>query len=283
VLVNDQTTHLFTQQIGIVSPDRSTAEEDAVRSVSVGQSSTLQVRAIAITGAGLQVRFNQEFDVRALLAGTDLGSFIVVLRDNVPVKGRVAISPDGQGFIFIAEGAALPDGPYTVQLRSGSQGFTNLDGEPLDGDGDGRAGGDFRGRFDVTSGALHLGLNDTGESAGRVVVRSPDSIIEQPGDIDWVSQRWAVEPNRAASSDSIVLESRVGGLVALSALPALFDKSLLRRALAAGRRRREAGEPININLRVPLADPSAVERSPGWVAHWLGQRRVKGNTWRIRL
>ena len=299
VLVIDQSAHPFAQALGfavaecpaavpapsdLLSADPMAAPLSGQAAAAAGRPPTLQVRAVMVTGAGLHVRFNQAFATRALLAGDGVRSHLEVLRDNVAVHGRVVLDPDAEGFVFIADGVLLPDGAYTVRLRSGANGFTRPDGEALDGDCDGRAGGDYRGRFNVTGASLRLSLNDTGEAAGLATTQPLDPVFELGADIDWVLQGWSAEPEPADDSPWEALTGGIGGLASWAVLPGAVANPMARRALAAGRRRRDADgeEPIRIGNQAASGDPSIAHRTPTWVSRWLG-RKADSNDWRIRL
>ena len=50
---------------------------------------------------------------------------------------------------FVATGGPLPEGDYSVFLRSASDGFKHANGELLDGDNDSVPGGDFVDQFTI--------------------------------------------------------------------------------------------------------------------------------------
>jgi hypothetical protein len=245
---------------------------------------------VVVTGGGLRVRFNQAVDVRALTAPGSTDAHIVVLRDNRPVKGRIVVDTDGQGFAFIVDGL-LPEGAYTVRLPSA--GTAKPNGEALDGDYDGKAGGDFRGHFNVAAPAQRLSLDD-GPSFERLAAPGAGGIITLDGGNDWVAQRWTVQHDAGLGGglDAVwtSLTGGVGGLVTLAAMPLAVNTRLARRALAAGARR-PADDDMDVDaapIRIaapaePGAEPTATRRAPGWVARWLGSRRDEHNDWRIRL
>ena len=297
-----QTAHPYTQAIGFATVD-SNASGSVLRPESMATlldsppadaAVALQVRAVVVTGNGLRVRFNQAVDVRALAAG-DADTHIVVQRDSRPVKGRIVVDADGQGFVFVAEGGLLPDGSYTVRLPS--RGAAKPGGEALDGDYDGKAGGDYRGRFTVTGAAqrLSLGLGlDAGASFERLAAATGQGFIALDSSLDWIAQRWQVQRDSASGDTTdtawTTLTGGFGGLAMLAAAPAALDTRLARRALAAGARRREAGDgsadgaPIRIAPQAPrAAEPTAARRAPGWVARWLGGHQEDSKGWRIRL
>ena len=299
-----QTAHPFTQAIGFATVD-SNASGSALRPESMATlldsppadaAAALQVRAVVVTGHGLRVRFNQVVDVRALATG-DADGHIVVQRDSRPVKGRIVVDADGQGFVFVADGGLLPDGSYTVRLPS--RGAAKPGGEALDGDYDGKAGGDYRGRFTVTGAAqrLSLGLGfslDGGASFERLAAATGQGFIALDSSLDWIAQRWQVQrdsaPGGATDTAWTTLTGGFGGLAMLAAAPAALDIRLARRALAAGARRRDEGggssndAPIRIAPHDPqAAKPIAARRAPGWVARWLGGQQEEKKGWRIRL
>ena len=294
VLFTDQSAHPFAQAVGFAVVESATGQPTRHNLTALlesyptsgGPPATLQVRAVIVMGGGLRVRFNQAFDARALLSVDGQAAHIVVMRDNLAVKGRIVIDSDGEGFIFIAEGALLPDGNYTVRLLAGPKGFTNLNGGGLDGDYDGKAGGDYRGRFSVTGSALRLSLND-GEQPMQLAPAQPfEALIELSSDLDWITQRWSTEPDLQADDSSwAALTGGIGGLVTLAAMPGAIDSRMAKRALAAGRRRRDPDnreQPIQISSQAASANPSAVSKAPAWVSRWLGQRKADSNDWRVR-
>jgi VCBS repeat-containing protein/YD repeat-containing protein len=297
--------HPFAQVTSLVTVD-SNASGAALESETLATllgsdapshpSSLLQVRAVIVTGGGLRVRLNQAVDVRALAAG-DVDTHITVLRGDQPVKGRIQIDPDGLGFAFIAEGGVLPAGNYTVRLRA--SGVVRPGGQALDGDYDGKAGGDYRGRFTVGAHPLlgTLGEGD-GASFAQWVAADGERLINLDGSIDWMAQRWHVQPDAAASvladPDWVTLTGGIGGLVTLAAMPGAVDTRMARRALAAGARRRDGSPspsdaaPIVIAPRAtPAGEATAARRAPGWVARWLASRKDHADDdrkgWRIRL
>lgn len=280
VTMTDQSVHPFTQSLGFAVAEGAPA--------SSGQSTSLQALSVSVTGAGLRVRFNQSFDVQRLLAAGDLGSHIVVMRDQLPVKGRIVVDPDGEGFTFIVEGALLPEGAYTVRLRSGPEGFAKPNGDALDGDYDGKPGGDYRGRFNVAY-TLRPGLIGSGAADHLTAVAGVTGAVAVAGDLDWTARRFSLHDDAAAGSAWAALTGGIGGLVTLAVAPGVIDTRMARRALAAGGRRPAADPlhdkaPIRIAPREPQAAPGAATRqTPAWVSRWLGSRTPDARDWRVRL
>jgi hypothetical protein len=126
-----------------------------------GPSSTaaLQINSMVATERGLRVRFNQALAAAALQAAS--GSALLLMRGDQVVPGTLVIDPDGEGLRFDTDAGSLPAGEYRVLLRSDSGAFVTPGGARLDGDYDGRAGGDFQGRFTVPVSA-GLGAADAG-------------------------------------------------------------------------------------------------------------------------
>jgi hypothetical protein len=140
--------------------------------------SALQVRELVATADGVHLRFNQRVDLTRLLRASGengtgspaTNATFVLLKDGVPVPGVLVPDPDGEGFVFIAQGGVLPPGDYRVLLRAAADGVLTPQGATLDGDFDGRAGGDYRARLSVPGSRPVVSL-DTGEvGAGKLTV-----------------------------------------------------------------------------------------------------------------
>jgi hypothetical protein len=203
----------------------------------------------------------------------ELNSRIVVLRDDYPVKGHIVIDPDGGGFTFAAETGLLPEGAYKIRLQSG--GFSTPAGETLDGDFDGKAGGDYRGRFNIMSVTL--------EQSSKAAAVSDD--------FDWITERWGVQDDVLTDSEALwsALTGGFGGLAMLATKPDAKDTRMARRALAAGARKHddELGDSVQ-DIRIASHGMQTVETvatrpMPGWVSGWLGPRKPANQDWRIRL
>jgi len=296
-----QTAHPFTQVMGFAvvesapaasgvggprTPDRVAALLDS-ESASVLPTAPLQVRGVTVSGSGLHVRFNQAFDGRSLLADGGLGSHVVVMRDKLAIRGRVVLDADGEGFVFMADTALLPEGAYTFRLLSGRGGFAKPDGEPLDGNYDGRAGGDFLGSFNVLNSAMGLSLMDRDlVEPGLSQSQQFDLSLALAGDIDWIAQRWSAELD-AADDFWTSVTAGAGGLLILAAGPETSEKDGARRmsAVRAGRGGADddGEQPIRIGKAAAATSPLPIPKAPAWILRWLGQHRAGVNDWQIRL
>ncbi|MFO0889085.1 MAG: cohesin domain-containing protein [Isosphaeraceae bacterium] len=130
---------------------------------------TFQVASITATPTGFVARFNQPIDLSTLnlydTASGALGPADATLVGATvgTVRGSLIPSPDGLSVTFLRTGGLLAADTYQVVLRSAANAFRTAAGEPIDGDGDGVAGGDFTASFTVDAPA-----------AGTVVVGLPD-------------------------------------------------------------------------------------------------------------
>jgi hypothetical protein len=155
----DSTAHPLSQTLAVAASARSEStrpgnegppvEPGNDESSASGDTLTLRVQTVVATGGSVHVRFNQPFDVR-ILSSEDIGRRVTITRNNVVMKGRLLADPDGRGFAFVVDPGSMRDGSYEVLLRAGPEGFAKPNGEALDGDADGRAGGDYRGHLHLT-------------------------------------------------------------------------------------------------------------------------------------
>jgi hypothetical protein len=161
----DQTAHRSNRTLAVVVADgkpgadstrpltaeamQSLIESNPTAAGMPGPSSTavLQISSMVATERGLRVRFNQALSAAALQAASASGSALQLMRGDQVVPGTLAIDPDGEGLRFDTDTGALPAGEYRVLLRSDSGAFVTPGGVRLDGDYDGRAGGNYQGRF----------------------------------------------------------------------------------------------------------------------------------------
>ena len=109
---------------------------------------TLQVTSFQPTFSGFEAQFNRALDTSLLnLYGTETGGFgppDVTLVGAVVGNVRGTLVFDSTSHIvFVKTAAPLEPDTYTVTLRSAINGFKDLDGQLLDGNGDGVAGDDF--------------------------------------------------------------------------------------------------------------------------------------------
>ena len=137
------------------------------------QAATLRVNALTTTATGFQAVFDRLLDTSSLnlydnstgtlgpedvtltgsVTGQIRGSLVV---DTVAGQQRITFIETGQAGVLgsAASGTlfgVLPDGTYTVTLRSATNGFQDTNGNMLDGNGDGTAGDDFVTTFVVNN------------------------------------------------------------------------------------------------------------------------------------
>jgi hypothetical protein len=270
---------------------------------------TLQVRMVSVSGSGLHLRFNQQIDSATLgraSAGEPVRSgIVVVMRGDEEVRGTLVPDPDGAGFRFTADSGLLRPGEYSLLLRSGSSGFVDLRGGTLDGDYDGKAGGDYRARF--SAGASVLGAAD---SAAPLFgsADSFESMLGQSTGLPWLGEP-LVESMADPASSLLSLLGGAGGTAMLLASIGPWGVAAPVRKTPAARRDRPvlpAARRRTGIAAMPAADPPApraeaaievrtggltadgldfalARKSPGWVSRWLDGQSSPVNDWRIRL
>jgi hypothetical protein len=132
---------------------------------------SLRVTSIEETVTGFKARFTHAIDAAVinLYSGempptAPMGSADVLLTSATKgaVRGSLVFDADGAGFTFVKTGGPLAADSYTLVLKSGSDAFRKAGSlDPLDGDDDGVAGGDFSDGFVVTTSTLPvLGIAD---------------------------------------------------------------------------------------------------------------------------
>ncbi|MDV6029538.1 MAG: hypothetical protein F9B45_05410 [Phycisphaera sp. RhM] len=143
-----------------------------------------QVTQLIPNPSGFELSFNRPFDLTEfqlydsslddnLLSQSDLR--LTANSTGADVAGSVIYDPAAQTLQFIKTGAALVDGTYTITLRSGLNSILADNGDTLDGNGDGVAGGQYTASLTVDhSGARVLGLGDIVRAAGQPIDLTPD-------------------------------------------------------------------------------------------------------------
>jgi hypothetical protein len=142
---------------------------------STASPAALQISSMVATEHGLRMRFNRALSAAALRAAP--GTALLLLRGDQVVPGTLVIDPDGAGLRFDAEGGSLPAGEYRVLLRADSGAFVTPEGVRLDGDYDGRAGGDYHGRFTVPVSA-HVGATEVSSELLQAASAFNDAAID---------------------------------------------------------------------------------------------------------
>ena len=126
--------------------------------VSVGPS-YLRVIGFTPTDSGFSVRFSGTFDSSVInlytgAGGVAFGASDVLVTQGPKrqlVRGSLVLDADKQGFTFVGTGGTLPAGNYEVTLASRANGFLDARGRPLDGNGDGTSGDNYRHAFIVSA------------------------------------------------------------------------------------------------------------------------------------
>ncbi len=149
---------------------------DAIHTVAFRRD--VFVSALVPTSTGFIAEFSEPIQAKRLnLIDTEsagLGPADVRLVGAVsgPVSGSVTVDPSQDWVEFVKTGGPLLPDTYEVTLRSALDGFQDLTGKPLDGDGDGTMGGDFTTRFVVETpspDAVTLSLPDFARGPGETV------------------------------------------------------------------------------------------------------------------
>jgi hypothetical protein len=188
-----QSSHDLPRALGFVRSDAAPplseaallreVHRDAAPDRSTAASSMLQVAWIQVTDRGLRVRFNQAIDPARLTA-----SAIRVTQGGLPIEGRVIVNADGDGFFFEPAAGRFDTAGYAIRLLAQGGAFVTPQGQLLDGDYDGQAGGDYVGQFVVTptgsTAAVEHDAQQTAADGGwhsPVSSESPDVTVLQAG------------------------------------------------------------------------------------------------------
>ena len=166
--------------------------------------------------------------------GQVAGAADVTLRGATTGLVRGSLLVEGTRVSFIASGGTLAPDTYTATLRSAADAFTDLaDGELLDGNNDGVAGGDFVGTFTVdASTAMTVGLPD--------FVRGPGQTLQAPatGSGAALQEGWPIRLSNSAGLTSLTMTIQYD--------PTLLDISDVRLGSDA-----MAGSQVESNLTSP--------------------------------
>ena len=144
--------------------------------VSATDLDLLQVTEFTPNTSGFEILFNKAIQDSAI----DLASS----QDNVLLKdssgnlldGSIVFQDGFTGFTFVNTGVPLAPGSYSITLESGEGGIVDLNGQILDGDNDGQAGGNYTANFIVVDNqARILNLDDFTLAPGEFVSTSAES------------------------------------------------------------------------------------------------------------
>ena len=149
----------------------------------------LIVTSLTPTSSGFIAEFNLTFDSTVLnlhdLQAAGLGAADVVLRGETSglVPGSLVLEAVSRTITFVRTGDPLQPDIYTVTLRSAIDGFRDVTGSPLDGNGDGVVGDDFQVTFAIApppGNAVEIGLPDFERGAGQEVNVPADNTLGIP-------------------------------------------------------------------------------------------------------
>jgi len=140
-------------------------------------SSPLQVSKLTPTATGFEMEFNHPIDPSALNLydeNGEFGSADVALVGEVTgeVRGSLVVAPGARKVTFVKSGDVLVPDRYTIQLKSGLQGFKGVDGDLLDGNLDESQGDNYSGNFTIAAPApeaIVLGVPDITRGFGQAV------------------------------------------------------------------------------------------------------------------
>ncbi len=136
------------------------------------------IAAFEPSASGFTAEFSEQVNADQLnlfdTQGQAAGAADVVLHGATTGDVRGSFVVDGTSIAFVASDGALAPDTYTATLRSAADAFTDLaDGELLDGDGDGAAGGDYVATFTVDA-ATGVSVELPG------IVRGPGQALQVP-------------------------------------------------------------------------------------------------------
>ena len=170
-----QASHVYGRAGGAFTVQASATDEDgtwaaAPKPVEVS-ADLLNVVGFTPTATGFAVRFDHAFDPTTInLHDSQLPDVVLTgERTGVVRAANLVLDADNQGFSFVRSQGTLVADRYSVQLRSGADGFHDPAGA-LDGNNDGTAGDDYRAVFDArAAGQGTLSLPDFMRGPGQAV------------------------------------------------------------------------------------------------------------------
>jgi hypothetical protein len=135
-------------------------------------------------GSGFQVRFNGDPDAGVLNLYDQDGTFgpadvTLVGANTGPVRGSLVPGPGGQAFTFVKTDGLLPPDTYTVTLRSAADGWKDVNGQSLDGNGNETPGDNYVTSFLVeppAAGAIVVSLPNVTRGRGQPVNVPADNL-----------------------------------------------------------------------------------------------------------
>jgi hypothetical protein len=139
----------------------------------------LRVTTFAPEANGFAVRFNRAFDVAVLNlydglgasgpAGLGAADVLLSTLGGANQAGSLLLDADQKGFAFVRTGATLAAGDYRATLVSGAGALRDLQGRPMDGDGNGASGGNAVFTFGVAAPGPVLSIADAMRGPGQAL------------------------------------------------------------------------------------------------------------------
>jgi hypothetical protein len=188
----------------------------------------LEVVSVEPTATGFHARFDQaidptELNLYARAVGT-LGAADVTFEGvSGLVRGSLIPDADDLGVTFVRTGSPLPTGEYTLVLSSRSNGFIDVHGRPLDGNGDGVNGDDF-------TTTLTIDVDPATAPVLRILdlARGPGQLVRSPAN---TGAGIPITITRAAGASSVTFElaydSTMLDVVSVSLAPGLGPTAAL--------------------------------------------------------
>jgi fibronectin type 3 domain-containing protein len=197
-VAGDAGVHTFSSNPTFNTPGSQTiTATDTANSAMTGTSSAIAVRGLMVQSVtlkpyGFVVTFNKGFNTSSLsLYGTGATPADVVLvgatagiggGPGVLPNASIVLSTTTNTLTWIYTYGMLPDDSYTLTLVSGSSGFKDLSGVPLDGNNSGVPGTNYTTTFSTSYNATNVGLvipsfaRGPGQSVNLVVPGSSPSV-----------------------------------------------------------------------------------------------------------
>lgn len=180
---NNSTANIFNPSNSIDGIEKSNLELVLLETeVSATDLDLLQVTEFNTTTSGFEILFNKPIQdsVINLYSDDSLASSQsdVLLKDQSdnPINGSIVFQDGFTGFTFIKTGDSLAPGTYSITLEGREDGIVDLNGQILDGDNDGQAGGNYTTNFIVVDNQARIfNLPDLILAPGEFVSSSAES------------------------------------------------------------------------------------------------------------
>jgi len=231
----------------------------------------LTVTALTTSASGFSAEFSTDLNTSVLnlydTQSAGLGPADVVLQgaSTGPVAGSLVVDPSLREITFIKSGGPLAPDTYTVTLRSAADGFTDVGGQLLDGDGNGTDGDDYTSTFAVAeppTNAVTIGIRDFVRGPGQDVNLPANELtgipltISEGTNVRAVDLRVTFDPTLltiigatvgadAPAGASVITNTSTPGLAIL----VFFSTT----PMPAG-----SGTFVNLLATVPATDPSGI-------------------------